>query len=140
MEMRFELITCAFGRGGQIDATYVSELSEECFDFIVTDLCGKSTNEDFAMTGLCLFRVDLFVVDDVLGHSCDFIDRFGGSVYDECETTGAASLWIGLHIYAFNITILSEMFTQFLCGWNDGNEIKLANWHKMEMEWGIIEQ
>lgn len=96
---------------------YVSELSEECFDFVVADFGGESTDEDFAMTSLRLFRIDFLVVDDVLGDSCDFIDGFSGAVYDECEATGAASLWIGFHIYAFNITVLSEMFAQFLCKW-----------------------
>lgn len=101
---------------------YVSELSEECFDFVVTDIWGKSTNEDFAMTGFCLFRVDLLVVDNVLGNSCDFIDRFSRGVYDERKSTWATCLWIGFDIYAFNITILSEMFAQFLCKTKKKNE------------------
>lgn len=57
-----------------IGRAYISKLSEECFDFIVADFCGESTDKDFAMACFGLFRIHFLVVDDVLAHRCHFID------------------------------------------------------------------
>lgn len=79
-----------FARLRRQTVSYVSELSEERFDLLVADLCRQAADENFAVPGLGLLRVDLLVVDDVLGNGGHLVDRLGRTVHNERESSRAS--------------------------------------------------
>lgn len=94
--------------------TYVAKLSEEGLDFLIADLRGQTTDKDFAVARFGLLRVDLLVIDDMIASGDHFIDRVGTFVHDEGEASRATSVGVGFDIYALDITVLTEMFLEFL--------------------------
>lgn len=91
-------------------------MAEERLDFVVADFSGEAADKDLAVASLGLFGVDLLVVDDVLTGCCHFVQRIGRGVYDEGETTAAPGLRVGFDVDALNLTILTKVFAQLLCG------------------------
>lgn len=111
--------------------TYVAKLSEEGLDLLIADLGGQSTDEDLAVAGLGLLGVDLLVVDNMVAGGHDLVDRIGALVHDEGESSRAARVGVCLDVYALDLTVLAEVFLQFLCGWAkgfvEGKRIQLVN-------------
>lgn len=102
--------------------THIAKLSEEGLDLFVADLSGQSSDEDLAVAGLGLLWVDLLVVDDVIAGGDDLIDRVGILVHDEGESSRATGVGVCLDVYALDLTILAEVFLQFLCSTGGGVE------------------
>lgn len=115
--------------------TYIAKLSEEGLDLFIADFRGQSTDEDFAVTGLGLLWVDLFVVDDVIAGGDDLIDRVGILVHDEGKSSRATRVGICLDVYALDLTILAKVFLQFLCsrGWKKTALVNLMGFSSYEI-------
>lgn len=97
-----------------LDFDDVAKLSEEGLDLLIADLGGQSTDEDLAVAGLGLLGVDLLVVDNMVAGGHDLVDRIGALVHDEGESSRAARVGVCLDVYALDLTVLAEVFLQFL--------------------------
>jgi hypothetical protein len=95
--------------------TYVAKLREVCLNFVIADFWNESSDENLASSGLGLLRVDLLVVDNVIAGSDNLIDRIGGLVNDEGESTRATGCGVGLDIDAVDFAILTKVIAQLLC-------------------------
>lgn len=103
------------GQNATWKVTHRAELAEERLDLVVADLGGEAADEDLAVAGLRLLRIDLLVVDDVLGRRRHLLNGLGRGVHDEREATAAPRLRIGFHIDALDLAVLAKVFAQLLC-------------------------
>ena len=69
-------------------------------------------NEAFTLSGLGLFGINLYVVDDVFAGGIDFANGIGTFENDESKVTRTACLWICLDIDGFSSAIFANSFSE----------------------------